>query len=109
MAGNSMLNGSQPVVCAEWIRPAFNRRGGLLRVKRFLALVNYPSYGEAGKVLNVPGAVLGAQVRQLEQALGAPLLIRASMHHPLQLTEAGRRFAEDAREALANRHAAYGS
>jgi hypothetical protein len=105
-AGN-MLNGSQPVVCPEWIRPAFNRRGGLLRVKRFLTLVNYPSYGQAGKALNVPDDVLSAQVRQLEQALGAPLLIRASMHHPLQLTEAGRRFAQDARDALANLHADY--
>jgi len=111
VAGSGILNGSgQRAACAEWIRPAFNRRAGLLRVERFLNLINHPTYLEAGKALNVSVAMLSDQVRQLEQDLGASLLVRARPgQHPLRLTKAGRRFVRDAKEALANLKAAYGS
>jgi len=113
MAGSNMLYvGGQQVACAEWIRPAFNRRGALLRVERFLALIESPSYKEAAKTLNVPGTTLSSQVLQLEKDLGAALLVRAkggTGQHPLRLTRTGRRFVREARKALANLQAAYGS
>jgi TniQ/Bacterial regulatory helix-turn-helix protein, lysR family len=112
MAGSNMLNvGGQRVACAEWIRPAFNRRGALLRVQRFLTLIEYPSYKKAAMTLNIPGTILSSQVLQLERDLGASLLVRAKGRgqHPLRLTRTGRRFVREARKALANLQAAYGS
>jgi hypothetical protein len=111
-SGHNILNvGPQPVACAQWIRPAFNRRWAMLRVQRFLTLVEYPTYLDAAKVLNVAGTVLADQVVQLERDLGVSLLVRAkdSQQHPMRLTTAGRKFVRDARKALANLQAAYGS
>ncbi len=111
MAGNNILNGSgQRAACAEWIRPVFTRRGGLLRVERFLMLSKYPTYSEAGRVLNIGSATLSSHVRQLERDLGVSLLVRARPgQRPMRLTKAGRRFVRDAKDALANLQAAYGS
>jgi len=109
LVGSSFLNGSdQRVACAEWIRPAFNRRGGLLRVERFLTLIKYPSYKEAGRALNIHDAILSGHVRQLERDLDASLLVRAwTRQHPLRQTKAGDRFVRDATKALASFQAAY--
>jgi hypothetical protein len=113
MAGSNLLHvGGQRVACAEWIRPAFNRRGALLRVERFLTLIEYPTYKEAAKNLNIPGTTLSSQVLQLERDLGVWLLVRAkgsTGQHPLRLTRTGRRFVREAQKALANLRAAYGT
>jgi DNA-binding transcriptional LysR family regulator len=81
----------------------------LLRVERFLTLIEYPTYAEAAGALNIAGTILSSQVLQLEGDLGAPLLVRArggTGQHPLRLTRTGRRFAREARKALANLRAA---
>jgi hypothetical protein len=104
---NLLYVGGRPVACAEWIRPAVRRRCGPLRVQRFLTLIEYATYQEAGKALQVTVGVLARQVQNLERDLGVPLLVRAkSLGQPMRLTGAGRRFACDARVALANLQAA---
>jgi hypothetical protein len=109
-AGGSILNdGHRPFACAEWIRPAFSRRGALLRIQRFLALIEYPTYREAAKVLGINQTRLSNQVQQLERDLKVALLVRSnrSANHPLRLTSTGRRFVRDAKTALANLRVAY--
>ncbi len=111
MAGSNLPDvGGRRVACAEWIRPAFDRRGALLRVERFLVLIEYPTVKEAAKTLNIPSTRLSSQVLQLERDLGASLLVRARKgQRPLRLTRTGRRFVREVRKALANLQAAYGS
>jgi transposase-like protein len=109
-AGGSILNdGRRPFACAEWIRPAFSRRGALLRVQRFLALIEYPTYREAAKVLGINQTRLSNQVQQLERDLKVALLVRSnrSANQPLRLTNSGHRFVRDAKTALTNLQGAY--
>lgn len=102
--------GGRPVACAEWIRPAVDPRCGPLRLRRFVTLIEYPTYQEASRALQVTVGVLARQVQRLERDLGVPLLVRAkSMGQPMRLTRAGRKFACDARVALANLQAARAS
>ena len=64
----------------------------------FLAVVDAGSLSAGSKVLNAPLPSVSRKVADLERRLGANLIIRTSRN--LQLTDAGREYAEAARKIM---------
>lgn len=60
-----------------------------------LAVVDHGNFSAAARVLGYTPSAVGKRVHQLEQRLNVPLLIRSTRH--MTLTEAGRRYADEAR------------
>ncbi|NVO14806.1 MAG: LysR family transcriptional regulator [Rhodoplanes sp.] len=67
-------------------------------LKYFVAVAEELSFTRAAKRLHIAQPSLGQQIRQLEAAIGAPLLVREGHH--LQLTEAGRTLLHEARNII---------
>jgi DNA-binding transcriptional LysR family regulator len=63
-----------------------------------LAVVDHGSFSAAGRVTRVPVATLSRKIAELEQALGARLLIRTT--RKLSLTDAGLTYVASARRIL---------
>jgi DNA-binding transcriptional LysR family regulator len=64
-----------------------------------LAVVDHGSFSAAARALGYTPSAVGKRVHQLEQRLNVPLLVRSTRR--MTLTEAGRRYAEEARDLLA--------
>lgn len=60
-----------------------------------LAVVDHGNFSAAARVLGYTPSAVGKRVHQLEQRLKVPLLIRSTRH--MTLTEAGRRYVDEAR------------
>ena len=71
----------------------------LRHLRYFVAVASHGSFNRAAAILNITQPPLSRQVRDLEEHLGMPLLIRGT--NSLKLTEAGELFYEEAREVLA--------
>jgi DNA-binding transcriptional LysR family regulator len=71
----------------------------LRHLRYFVAVASHGSFNRAAEVLSITQPPLSRQVRDLEEHLGVPLLIRGT--NSLKLTEAGELFYEEAREVLA--------
>ncbi|WP_299636809.1 LysR family transcriptional regulator [uncultured Ruegeria sp.] len=64
-----------------------------------LAVVDHGSFSAAARALGYTPSAVGKRVHQLEQRLNVPLLVRSTRR--MTLTEAGRRYAEEARDLIA--------
>lgn len=64
-----------------------------------LAVVDRGSFSAAARALGYTPSAVGKRVHQLEQRLNVPLLVRSTRR--MTLTEAGRRYAEEARDLIA--------
>lgn len=71
----------------------------LRHLRYFVAVASHGSFNRAADMLNLTQPPLSRQVRDLEDELGVPLLVRGS--NSVKLTEAGELFYEEAREVLA--------
>ena len=71
----------------------------LRHLRYFVAVASHGSFNRAAEILNITQPPLSRQVRDLEEHLGVPLLVRGT--NSLKLTEAGELFYEEAREVLA--------
>jgi hypothetical protein len=69
------------------------------RIRRFLVLPGQPGLNHAARQLGIRNVVLTSQVRQLEAAVGTPLL-RTRPDGQLALTAYGERFARDVTPVL---------
>lgn len=67
-------------------------------IRTFLAIVDSGSFAAAARSVHRTQSAISAQMQLLEESVGLALFDRAS--RPPRLTEAGRRFAEGAREVL---------
>ena len=76
----------------------------LQRLRAFVRIVESGSISAAARTLNASQPTLSRQLRQLERAVGIPLLRRDT--RTMSLTGAGRRLFEDAREILSLAEAA---
>lgn len=70
----------------------------LRQLKYFVKVAETLSFSEAAKALYVTQSTLSQQIKQLEDELGEPLLIRSS--HSVELSEAGEGILEYAKRAL---------
>ncbi|MCG3757710.1 LysR family transcriptional regulator [Amycolatopsis sp. Poz14] len=68
-------------------------------VRYLVAVVDEGHFGRAADKLYVSAPALSQQIRKLERTLGAELLDRSA--HPVRPTPVGRRFLDEARQALA--------
>lgn len=66
--------------------------------QHFLALANHLHYGRASDACHISTSALSRNIRQLEQALGAPLFDRDNRH--VTLTTEGKAFQKYARNAV---------
>lgn len=64
----------------------------------FLAVVDHGSFSAAARAIGQTPSAVGKRIRLLEERLGVDLLTRSTRR--MALTDAGRRYAEDAREIL---------
>lgn len=71
----------------------------LRHLRYFVAVASHGSFNRAAEILNITQPPLSRQVRDLEEHLGVPLLVRGT--NSLKLTVAGDLFYEEAREVLA--------
>lgn len=71
----------------------------LRHLRYFVAVASHGSFNRAAEILHITQPPLSRQVKDLEEHLGVPLLIRGT--NSLKLTEAGELFYEEAREVLA--------
>ncbi|GAA2047452.1 LysR family transcriptional regulator [Catenulispora yoronensis] len=71
----------------------------LAQVRAFLAVAERLHFGRAAEQLSLSQQALSKRVARLEAELGAALFLRGG--HAVELTEAGHRFLEPARRALA--------
>lgn len=77
----------------------------LNRLSYFVAIVEEGSITAAANHLRISKAVVSKQLQQLEDELGATLIIRNSRH--MSLTETGERFFVAARASVAQAHEAF--
>jgi LysR family transcriptional activator of glutamate synthase operon len=68
----------------------------LRQVRYFVEIARMGSFGRAADELHVAKSALSKQIRQLEDELGAQLLLRGGGRREVSLTEAGEAFMEDA-------------
>lgn len=71
----------------------------LRHLRYFVAVAAHGSFNRAAQILYLTQPALSRQVKDLEEELGVPLLIRGK--NAVTLTQAGERFYEEAREVLA--------
>jgi len=71
----------------------------LRHLRYFVAVAEHEHIGQAARVLRVSSSPLSRQIHQLEEEIGVPLLARVGRR--VRLTEAGKVFQQEAREALA--------
>jgi len=71
----------------------------LRHLRYFVAIAEHEHIGRAARVLHVSSSPLSRQIHQLEEDIGVRLLARVGRR--VQLTEAGKVFHQEAREALA--------
>jgi len=71
----------------------------LRHLRYFVAVASHGSFNRAAETLHITQPPLSRQVKDLEEELGVPLLVRGSNF--VTLTEAGELFYEEAREVLA--------
>jgi LysR family hca operon transcriptional activator len=71
----------------------------LRHLRYFVAVAAHGSFNRAAELLHLTQPPLSRQVRDLEDELGVPLLVRGK--NSVKLTEAGELFYEEAREVLA--------
>jgi len=71
----------------------------LRHLRYFVAVASHGSFNRAADILHLTQPPLSRQVKDLEEELGVPLLVRGS--NTVKLTEAGELFYEEAREVLA--------
>lgn len=71
----------------------------LRHLRYFIAVAAHGSFNRAAKILHLTQPALSRQVKDLEEELGVPLLVRGQ--NTVKLTEAGDRFYEEAREVIA--------
>jgi DNA-binding transcriptional LysR family regulator len=79
--------------------PAATARRHLRHLRYFVAIAEHEHIGRAARVLHVSSSPLSRQIHQLEEDIGVRLLARVGRR--VQLTEAGKVFHQEAREALA--------
>ena len=70
----------------------------LRHLRYFAAVASHGSFSRAAEILNITQPPLSRQVRDLEDELGVPLLVRGT--NSVKLTEAGELFYEEAREVI---------
>lgn len=70
----------------------------LRQLRYFVKVAQLKSFSEAARALYVSQSTLSQQVRQLEDEIGAPLLVRNSRH--VQLSDYGELFLGDAEKVL---------
>lgn len=70
----------------------------LTALRAFDAAARHMSFARAAEELNVTPAALSFQIKSLEEHLGAPLFVR--LNRAVELTDAGRALAPDARDAF---------
>lgn len=70
----------------------------LRQLRYFIAVSEELNFTKAGWKLHVAQPALSRQIRQLEEEVGATLLVRD--HHSVKLTDAGRVFLEQARAVI---------
>ena len=71
----------------------------LRHLRYFIAVAAHGSFNRAAEVLHLTQPALSRQVKDLEEELGVPLLVRGQ--NTVKLTESGDLFYEEAREVLA--------
>lgn len=71
----------------------------LRHLRYFIAVAAHGSFNRAAQTLHLTQPALSRQVKDLEEELAVPLLIRGK--NAVTLTEAGRRFFKEAREVIA--------
>lgn len=71
----------------------------LRHLRYFVAVAAHGSFNRAAQALHLTQPALSRQVKDLEEELGAPLLVRGK--NAVRLSDAGERFYEEAREVLA--------
>jgi LysR family hca operon transcriptional activator len=71
----------------------------LRHLRYFVAVAAHGSFNRAAEVLHLTQPALSRQVRDLEEELGVPLLVRGQ--NTVKLTESGDLFYEEAREVIA--------
>jgi len=71
----------------------------LRHLRYFVAVAAHGSFNRAAQILYLTQPALSRQVKDLEEELGVPLLVRGK--NAVTLTKAGERFYEEAREVLA--------
>lgn len=70
----------------------------LRQLRYFVKVAETLNFSEAAKALYVTQSTLSQQIKQLEEELGEPLLIRSS--HSVSLTEAGQTILSNAKQAI---------
>jgi DNA-binding transcriptional LysR family regulator len=78
---------------------SYGCRMELRHLRYFIAVAAHGSFNRAAKILHLTQPALSRQVKDLEEDLGVPLLVRGQ--NTVKLTEAGDRFYEEAREVIA--------
>src|SRR6266404_850892 len=71
----------------------------LRHLRYFVAVATHGSFNRAAEILHLTQPALSRQVKDLEEELGVPLLVRGQ--NKVELTEAGELFYEEARQVLA--------
>ena len=71
----------------------------LRHLRYFIAVAAHGSFNRAAKILHLTQPALSRQVKDLEEELGVPLLVRGQ--NTVKLTESGDLFYEEAREVIA--------
>ncbi|HEY0944975.1 MAG TPA: LysR family transcriptional regulator [Opitutaceae bacterium] len=71
----------------------------LRHLRYFVAVASHGSFNRAATILHLTQPPLSRQIKDLEDELGVPLLVRGA--NAVELTEAGESFYEEARDLLA--------
>ncbi len=71
----------------------------LRHLRYFVAVAAHGSFNRAAEILHLTQPTLSRQVKDLEEELDVPLLVRGQ--NTVKLTEAGELFYEEAREVIA--------
>jgi AraC-like DNA-binding protein len=75
--------------CPVLLRKTLTGPRSRQRLQRFVAVMSYPTLGEAAEALNLNGTALVRQFGHLEGEVEGKLFVRATRHHPMHLTPLG--------------------